>query len=303
MDPIKELNIKLVDIIKELNELLIKNPREKLFYKKYNLRILNEIDPNGLISKSLRLIYKAFIYREDNDIGGYLFDTDIMKHLQRDFNGFGKDITRGTQLKFFPESLGYYSFLYYLYRYTIIYSGRILKYTYGMRSKTYKFVQDILEKPYGTPEDVLKLLQFFYIVGMELDGSNNSPLILVSNKPLHDELKLVSLDLECFNYLKEHTFIDKALITGNFKIHRHYVDNYMPMTTTNAGQIALKAKDFIKPQTLKLNTFLSRRTIKQRKNNNNNSTITKKFRTKLSGKKNKSKNRQKSFKKRKQPVH
>ena len=298
MDPIKELNIKLVDIIKELNELLIKNPREKLFYKKYNLRILNEIDPNGLISKSLRLIYKAFIYKEDNDIGGYLFDTDIIKHLQRDFNGFGKDITRGTQLKIFPESLGYYSFLYYLYRYIIIYCGRILKYTYGMRSKTYKFLQDILKKPYGTPEDVLKLLQFFYIVGIELDGSNNSPLILISNKPLHDELKLVSLDLECFNYLKEYTFIDKALITGNFKIHRHYVDNYMPMTTTNAGQIALKAKDFIKPQTLKLNTFLSRRTIKLSNPNKNNSS-----RTKLSGKKNKSKKRKKSIRRRKQPAH
>jgi len=299
MDPIEELNDKLVKIIKDLNKLLIKNPKVKEFSKKYNFRILNELDPNGLISEALREIYKAYKLIEENKIGAYLFEVSMLKDILEVYNGFHKDITRGTQIDFFPNSLGYYSFLYYLYRYIVVYCGRILKYTYGMRSLTYKFVQDILEKPNGTSDDVMHLVKFFYMIVMELDGSNNSPLILVSNKPLHKELKLVPLDSECFNYLKEYTLVDKALIKDNFKIHHHYVQNYVAISTTNAGEIATKAIKHLEPQTVKLNTFLTRRTDKHNTNNRNNSRTTKKTRIAGKRKKTKSKNRKKSIKKRK----
>jgi hypothetical protein len=175
-----------------------------------------------------------------------------------------------------------------------------------MRSLTYKFVQDILEKPHGTSEDVMHLVNFFHMIVMDLDGSNNSPLILVSNKPLHKELKLVSLDLECFNYLKEYTLVDKALIKDHFHIHSDNIPNYVAISTTNAEEIAQKAIKHLDPQTVKLNTFLTRRTVKHSPNNNrntpnnrNNSRTTK--RTRLAGKrkKSKSKNRKKSIKKRK----
>ena len=61
--------------------------------------------------------------------------------------------------------------------------------------------------------------------------------------------------------------VDKALIKDNFKIHHHYVQNYVAISTTNAGEIATKAIKHLEPQTVKLNTFLTRRTDKHNTNN------------------------------------
>jgi len=258
-------NIKDIEAnVKKLN-LALKPPRGK-----YNLSLLGEEDPKIYISDSIKIMKKQHDMNDNNPV----FEQNMFRVLiQEGNNGVGKDIIEGTLQKTLPrevDNLGYYSFLYYLYRYIVLYCGRILNRPGTEISKSVsRITRDILNIKQNEiviihKQKIIIVLELFRFIVSNLDQTNNSPVILVSNKPLkfisknNFRLKVKHLDTECYTYLADYTKTgnDKPLIKNNFGIAESEMENFRVLSTTSLYEIITKTLNTIQ----KTNHLKKRRT-------------------------------------------
>ena len=254
--------------VKKLN-LALKPPRGR-----YNLFLLGEADPEKYISESIKIMKKQHDMKDNNPV----FEHNMFRDLiQEGYNGFGKDIIEGTLQKTQPmqrDNLGYYSFLYYLYRYIALYCGRILNRQGTEISKSVSgFTRDILNIKQNEiihKQKIIIVLDLFRFIVSNLDQTNNSPVILVSNEPLKFisknkfKLQLKHLDNECYTYLNDYTKTgnDKPLIKDNFGIHESKMENFRVLSTTSLDEIITKTKEILNNQ----NTSIAPSTIRRTNN-------------------------------------
>jgi len=127
----------------------------------------------------------------------------------------------------------------------------------GRKSLTYSFIKDILDKKYISVVDIKQILNFFMKIVMDLDGSNNSPVILICKNNIHRDLPLLDIDKECFYYLKEFGYYDLPLIRDHFKIDSKHTTNYQILSTTSLGSIVQECIKYVDKNSKQIESYIA----------------------------------------------
>ena len=228
----RDLNIEIQQKANKLQKLLASKKRksfEKRLIYKYNLKLTEKLDPYMLISEIIASIYLL----KDN----YHLQPNLFRFLHvQGINGLGKDVIKGTQLNQIDDSIGYYSCLYFIYRFITIILGRcvvfLLKnpdkqsedffYNKALFSsddffnsydlKSLSVIKNAIankQRSLSESNKPIKIIDFFYTVISELDQTNNSPTISISSLNLKHSNDKSSIyrrfthhpDLLCWIYL------------------------------------------------------------------------------------------------------
>ena len=273
---------------KSLNQLqreIILNRYSFKFNQKYNLKVLNNIDPKTIISTIITKFRELLILKKTYPKirSHYIFDLDIFRtKIKEGKNGVGNDVLLGTQIgryKGVMDSAGYYSGIYFLYRYMIVCATNLLNMIInGNEKRAVHFCSKILNKKFIYSKDIIECLELFNSICMDLDGSNNSCIILARQENIFNIPKTTIIDSICFDGLKRYANDvsfenEKGLIEIGFKIPKSEIEKYRLLSTNSINTVVTKCITYINDNTRFINSRLapSRKRSPNRRSRSRNS--------------------------------